>query len=154
MSDSAALPRLAAKTPARILASWRGALFLAAAAGALSGLLFTTPDQAASAQAAAGPELAMLLRFMAVVKAGMALATLALTAWRFGFSISPAQALGYLGAGTLMAAAPLPIWQLAHVAAGAALFHLGLLLLLVALFADRGTAAELARSATQRWRHA
>jgi hypothetical protein len=153
MTD-AALTRLQIAAPPRITASWRGILLIAAAIGATASLVITTPETATLAQAEAGQDLTLLLRFMAIAKATMALAALALTAWRFGFATPPVLAAAYIGAVALMAAAPLLIWQLAHVAAGAALFHAGLLLMLAALFADRGRAPQLAGAALKRFRRA
>ena len=99
-------------------------------------------------------ELAMLLRFMAAVKAMIALAVLGVTTWRLGHPAPPAVALLYLAAVALMAAAPGVIWQLAHVGVGAGLFHAGLLLFLGALVADRGEATQLVGTALQRARRA
>ncbi|WP_276156619.1 hypothetical protein [Rhodopseudomonas sp. BAL398] len=93
-----------------------------------------------------GDELTLLLRFMAVVKAVLALGALAAVIWRLGHPASAVIALSYAGSTVLMGAAPVLIWQMAHVAGGAALFHLGLLLLVVALFADRGQVQELAKA--------
>jgi hypothetical protein len=98
------------------------------------------------------PELAMLLRFMAGVKAAIALAVLGITAWRLGHPATPAVALLYLAAVSLMCAAPGMIWQLAYVGVGAGLFHAGLLLLLGALVADRGEATQLVGTALRRAR--
>jgi hypothetical protein len=94
----------------------------------------------------------MLLRFMAAVKAVMALAALAAAGWRLGYPASPRLAIAYLGSVGLMGAAPGLIWQIADVAIGAALFHAGLLLLVVALFADRGEVSALAQGTLRRRR--
>jgi hypothetical protein len=83
----------------------------------------------------------MMLRFMAMVKAATALAAVAIIGWRLGFAASPTLAAMYIAAAALMAAAPLPIWQIAQAGLGAGLFHAGVLLAVIALFADRDRAA-------------
>jgi hypothetical protein len=136
-------------------AIWRASFWLpallvvvvatAATAGLLAGSAHPSlPDSDA--------ELAMLLRFMAGVKAVLALAALGVTTWRLGHPASSAVALLYLAAVALMCAAPGVIWQLAYVGIGAGLFHAGLLLFLGALFADRVEAAQLVGTALHRAR--
>jgi hypothetical protein len=121
---------------------WQPALLIVACAAAGGGwLLAGNPAQ--SSLLAGDAELAMLLRFMAAVKAAIALAVLGVTAWRLGHPASAAVGLLYVAAVALMSAAPGVIWQLAHVGIGAGLFHAGLLLLLGALVADRGEASQL-----------
>jgi hypothetical protein len=134
--------------------SWRAFLLVAVIAAAGSAWLATPAASVAQATLAIDGELSMLLRFMAVVKATMALAALAATFWRLGYPASPMLATAYVGAMVLMCAAPGLIWQLAHVAIGAALFHAGLLLLVVALFADRGQVSALTGATIGRLRRA
>jgi len=55
-----------------------------------------------SGTAAADPELTLLIRFMAVLKAGMALAGAALAAWRLRFPASSRLAGGYATGVALM----------------------------------------------------
>jgi hypothetical protein len=130
---------------------WQPALLVLVCATAATGwLLAGNPAQPALLESDA--ELAMLLRFMAAVKAVMALAALGVTTWRLGHPSTPAVALVYLAAVSLVGAAPGVIWQLAHVGLGAALFHAGLLLFCCALFADRGAATQLVGTALQRAR--
>ena len=93
-------------------------------------------DPAAHGAASADAELARLLRFMAVLKAAMALAALWLVDWRLRFAASPRLAMAYIAALALMAAGPGLIWSLTHLIAGAILFHAGLLLLLALGWAD------------------
>ena len=103
---------------------------------------------------ACGAELAMLLRFMAVVKGGMALAVAGAAWWRLsrhfswglGAPARPGVALAYVAAVGGMAFGAGLVWQLAHVAWGAALVHGGLWLALGTAWADRG--ALLARRRT------
>ncbi len=83
------------------------------------------------------PELVMLLRFMAVVKAAMALGAVALVGWRFGSPVRPAVALAYIAGTSSMAAGAGLIWQLGHVGAGALLVHGGLVALAGLAWSDR-----------------
>jgi hypothetical protein len=130
---------------------WQPALLVLVCAMAAAGwLLAGNPTQPALLESDA--ELAMLLRFMAAVKAVMALAVLGVTTWRLGHPATPPIALLYLAAVSLMGAAPGVIWQLSHVGVGAGLFHAGLLLFLGALLADRGEASQLVGAALQRRR--
>jgi hypothetical protein len=95
--------------------------------------------------AAADPELAILLRGMAVIKIALIVPALALLWWRFGFALSAPVAAGYLAGGWLIAGATALIWQLSSIALAAAVFHLaGFALLLLAL-ADRGVKLRLLR---------
>lgn len=77
------------------------------------------------------PELVFLLRGMALIKAGIALAAVGLAMWRFGRPVSSRVAVGYvLGVWSLIAATVL-IWQLTFILAAAVIFHLGMFGLLV-----------------------
>lgn len=94
--------------------------------------------------AAVDPELAMLLRFMAVVKAAMAMAAAMLVAWRLGQPVRPAVAVGYIVAVSSMAAGTGLIWQLQHVAMGAVMVHGGLVTLAALGWMDRAGWAQAA----------
>lgn len=83
------------------------------------------------------PELAALLRFMAIVKAAMALGAAALVGWRFGSPVRPAAGLGYIAGAASMAAGAGLIWQLGHIGAGALLVHGGLVALAGIAWLDR-----------------
>lgn len=83
------------------------------------------------------PELATLLRFMAVVKAAMALGAAALVGWRFGSPVRPATALACIAGTSSMAAGAGLIWQLGHVGAGVLLVHGGLAALAGLAWVDR-----------------
>ena len=78
-----------------------------------------------SAYSAAEPELALLLRGMAVIKAGIALVALALSFWRFGQPVSTSAALGYALGVWALGGATVLIWFLSVIPAAALLFHLG-----------------------------
>ena len=124
------------------------------AAAALAGVLATSPAATVAAVRQAGGELAMLLRFMAGVKALMAAAFVALTTWRLGYPASGRLAAVYVVSAALMSAAPGVIFQMAHVAAGAVLFHVGLLVQLGAAWADRGGRARVVAAVMARRRAA
>ncbi len=78
----------------------------------------------------------MLIRFMAVMKAAIVVASLALVAWRFGDDITPRLAAAYIVAVGLMGISPGLIWNLAALPAASAVFHAGLLLGLALAAAD------------------
>jgi hypothetical protein len=153
MTDASAMPATSAAIgPARRSLSRRGIGLAAAIAAGYVALLWTAPDATASALRQTDAELVMLLRFMAVVKALLALFALAAAVWRLGYPASPLLTAAYVLAPALMCAAPVVIWQMAYVATGAEMFHGGLALLLLALFADRGQASDLAKTALMRLR--
>jgi hypothetical protein len=85
----------------------------------------------------AGSDLLVLLRFMAGVKAAMALGAVALVAWRMGAPVGVGTAAAYVAASALMAAGPGLIWDMQHVALGAMAVHGGLSALLVVGWMDR-----------------
>src|SRR5271166_4619541 len=117
---------------------WRGVLIgLAVLAGGLA-VLLANGAASAGAAAEAGPELARLLRLMAIVKAAMALAALWLIDWRLRQPASLRLSALYVTAATLLATAPGLIWSLSHVALGAVLFHGGLGLLIALAYLDGG----------------
>jgi hypothetical protein len=89
-------------------------------------------DGAASARAvAADPELARLLRAMALIKASMAAAAAWIAGRLLREPVGTGLAAGLVLAVALMAAAPVLMWHVASVGAGALLFHAGMVLLLV-----------------------
>lgn len=100
------------------------------------------------------PELATLLRFMAVVKAAMALGAAALIAWRLRWPVRPATGLGYVAGVSSMAAGAGLIWQLGHIGTGALLVHGGLLALAGLAWLDRAgwDQAASATSVSMHWR--
>jgi hypothetical protein len=110
--------------------STRATICGVALAGALAGLAATSHASTLAAIHSAGAELTMLLRFMALVKSGFAIGLVWLAAWRLGFPASPGITTAYAAACALMPAGAGLIWGLAHVVAGAVLFHAGLLLII------------------------
>lgn len=79
----------------------------------------------------ADPELARLLRGMAVLKGLMVVAAIAVLLWRFGHAVSPRIATGYLVSTGLMAASAAMIWQLTALLPAAVAFHAGLFIGLI-----------------------
>jgi hypothetical protein len=84
----------------------------------------------------ADPDLAILLRGMALIKAALVAAGLAILWWRFRWPVSTGVAAGYLMGACLVTGATMMIWQLTYIAASAAAFHIGELTLLVLAWRD------------------
>lgn len=145
MSDASVLSAAHAAAPPPSWAMPRPILAIVAALIAAATAALAVPDAATAANAQSDAELVLLLRFMAGVKAVLALAALGAVVWRLGYAASPFLSAVYLLAPALMVAAPVLIWQIAPTALGAGLFHGGLALLLLALFADRGQTSKLVR---------
>jgi hypothetical protein len=114
----------------------------AMALGFAAGQWAATPDT----QAEMEPALALLLRFMALIKLATAVALAALAYWRLGRPASRTAALGFCAASMLMALAPGFIWSLGHIGLGAGLFHAGLALFLILCWRDH----ELMRRTVRR----
>lgn len=130
----------AARPPLWRSSGWQPALLLVAMIAAAAGLLLAP---AGAELLRSDAELAMLLRFMAVVKAVIAIAVLGITTWRLGHPMPIWLGLLYSSGCALMMAGPGVIWHLTAVGSGAALFHGGVLLWLAALAADHDTARTL-----------
>ena len=109
----------------------RRAALAVAVAAAVAAAHFLA-DGAALAQAvAADPELARLLRAMALIKGAMAVAAVWLADRLLRERLGAGLAAGLVLAVAAMAAAPVLMWHVASVGAGAVLFHAGMVLLLV-----------------------
>ncbi len=113
-----------------------GAGAIALAAGAGIGAIYATAP-------ATDADFLILVRFMAFVKAVMALAAAAIVAWRFGSAIARPLAAAYIVSVSLMALAPGLIWFEALLPLASGAFHSGLLLGL-ALAAGDGMAKRRA----------
>jgi hypothetical protein len=105
-----------------------GIAALAGLAGILAGDLGGRP--------VAEPELATLLRFMAVIKGVMALGSVAAVRWRLRQPAGAGLRWALLASMALMMSAPGVIWGLNQVLAGAVLFHAGFLAFLVTALRD------------------
>jgi hypothetical protein len=89
------------------------------------------------------PQLGLLLRFMAVIKASIALAAISLALWRFGQPVSVMAAAGYVAGAACLVAATVLIWCLSFIAAAAIIFHVGLIGLLVLAWREGGSVWRL-----------
>ena len=93
-----------------------------------------------AAYLAADPALGQLLRGMALIKAAIVVAAVALLLWRFGWRVSPWAALAYGVSSGLMAGSSMLIWQLTFIPLAAALFHIGGLVMLLVSCRDHAQA--------------
>jgi hypothetical protein len=127
VSPAAAAPlRLSERAPARRAALAASVLLAVAVAQ------FAADGPASAAAVAADPELARLLRAMALIKASMAAAAVWLAdRLLLRCPLGSGLAAGLVPAVALMAAAPVLMWHVAHVGTGALLFHAGMIALLV-----------------------
>jgi hypothetical protein len=120
----------------------RAGLLMVAVLAFAVGLLVGDGVETARA-VAADPDLALLLRAMAGLKALMAVAAVGVMVWRLGSPIGAVR-LGFYGvAAAAMAAGPALIWGLVHVGWGAGLLHAGLLGAVVLLWRDPEVGARL-----------
>jgi hypothetical protein len=122
-----------AKTTVAV-AGWR--LALVACCLAAAALALRLGDPAAYLQA--DPELARVLRGMALIKTLLVLAAVAVVAWRYSWPLSRGLHAAYLVGASLMAFASASIWQLSFFALASIAFHAGIVLLLVAAYMDNG----------------
>jgi hypothetical protein len=121
----------------------RGLLILLLVAGAGAGVLSAAAPASSLAVAHAGADLTRLLRFMAVLKAAIAVGAAAAVYWRLGAAVSLPWLAAYGVAGGAMAAGPGVIWAMAHVGLGALLLHGGLFATILLLWRDPATASRL-----------
>lgn len=84
----------------------------------------------------ADPELARLLRAMALIKGSLVLGAIAALVWRFGWAVSSGLAAGYLISAWIVVGATMLIWQLSFIGAAAILFHCAEFLLLALAWHD------------------
>jgi hypothetical protein len=82
------------------------------------------------------PGLARLLRGMAIIKALIVVAGIALLLWRFGRPLTPGMAGIYLGGAWVGSGASMLIWQLTLIPLAAVAFHVALLSFLLAAWRD------------------
>ncbi len=85
----------------------------------------------------ADPALARLLRGMALIKAGIALAIVAAVLWRFGRQVSKPVAAGYLLGSWMLVGSTMLVWQLSWIPAAAVLFHAAALSMLFVSLRER-----------------
>lgn len=101
-------------------------LRLALMAGLVLSMAIAAVVSVPLASSAVEPELILLLRGMALIKAAIALAALALSLWRLGRPVSGRVALGYFSGVWSLAGATVLIWQLSFIPAAAIIFHAGM----------------------------
>ena len=146
LASSGSAPLAAAPQPlllrGLLLAGCAGAALIAAAHGHPGALLQGDPD------------LARLLRGIALVKAALLAASVALVAWRFRWPITLPFAASYMVASAMMAGATASIWQLTRIPVAAVVYHAGLLSMLVTMLRDDSgrtrVAATMLRAAEPR----
>lgn len=112
--------------------AWRACLFGGVAVVVAIALQLADP----SAPSRFEPDLVTLLRGMAAIKTLMVGAAIALVAWRLGRPVTTRIASSYVVGAWLVSGATTMIWQLSSIVPSSAVFHLGLLTLLVAAWRD------------------
>ena len=121
----------------------RAALLLVIGVAAIAGLV-TGAAQGSQAASYADPDLARLLRAMAVLKALIASGAVAAVLWRLGSAVTLPWFAAYALAAAAMAAGPGLIWSMTHLGAGALLLHGGLLACALLLWRDPEIGRRLA----------
>ncbi len=134
-------PSRRASSPSRERAplAWRTALLVAVACAVA--LAFAVGDP--STRLRADPELARLLRGMAMIKCLLVAAAVAAIWWRFARPVAVPVATGYVVAAALIAGATMAIWQLSFIVAAAGVFHLAALMAMLLAWRDDGVRDRL-----------
>lgn len=125
-------------------AAWRFVLAVGCMVAAFVAAWTATPQ----AHLLDDPELARLLRGMALIKGAIVLAGIAVLTWRFGRAVPTPIAASYLIGTWVAAGASVTIWQLASVPIAAIAFHLGEFAVLVAAWRDMPARNRHARQET------
>ena len=134
--SSTVLPRAAdVRRTAWPASAWIALLCAGLAVATLAGAALTAPD--ATARAAADPDLARLLRAMAVIKGVMVALGAGAIGWRFRRPTALPFAVGYVGLVWTAGAAVGAMWQLAAVGRVAVALHAAGALLVVLAWRDR-----------------
>ena len=89
-----------------------------------------------AAYLSADPELARLLRAMALIKATLVTGAIGIMLWRFGYPLSGRMAAAYLAAAWAMSLATMLVWQLTLLVPSALVFHAGAIALLLVAWRD------------------
>ena len=111
---------------------WRGLLVVGCIAAAALPSTWVDPAAAEAFE----PDLARLLRGMALLKATFVLAAVGVLLWRLGQSVTTATALVYLGGTWAGASATTMIWQLDQLVLASLLFHVGMIACLIVAMRD------------------
>ncbi len=120
------------------------ALLAALALGAVLGAL------PAAGPSGADPDLARLMKAMAVLKAGMAAGLVALIGWRFTLPAGAARVAPYLAAAGAMAAGVVLMWRMAALGPAAIALHAGLFGAIFLLLRDRAIIARIEAAIARR----
>jgi hypothetical protein len=122
---------------------------LALAAGcALAVAAATFASSGASGAVDRSAEFALLIGALALFKTVILIAACTILWWRFGATVSPALAAGYVLAAAASVAGATLVWNMAHLGAAPFLFDGGLLVFLLLVLRDNGgpwTAASRSR---------
>ncbi len=128
-----ATPIAAGRQPAVLRALLRTLLIVACAVSIGAAAWYGDPSGYLRTDAA----LSRLLRGMAAIKGGIAVAAIGAVLWRFGLPLSKGVAIGYLLGCCALAGATMLIWQLTLIPFAALLFHGAALGMLVMGWRDR-----------------
>lgn len=129
-------------------ASWRSAHRVPRAALCLltaAAILGAGAASARSTGSLVDPDLARVIRFMAVMKGGFALAAFAACLWRLARPAGPWRTPIYVVGPPLMAAGAIGLWSFQGLQVAAPALHLGLLAVLAAALTDRDFLPDLSR---------
>lgn len=138
--------RAAVFTPAKRRAGLLAVIAVAVIAGS-----FANPSQASHlAMVNDGAALTRLMRFIAVIKAGMAVVVSAVVLWRLGAAITLPWFIGYSSSCAAMAVGPGLIWGMASIGLGALLLHGGLLISILLVWRDPAVGVLLANTVAAR----
>jgi hypothetical protein len=128
----------------------RAALLLIIATALLAGFFATGGPATTAAVAHDGAALTRLMRFMAVLKAALAVGAAVAVLWRLGAAITLPWFAAYALAAAGMAAGPGLIWGMVHVGTGALLLHGGLFASILLLWRDPVVGERLGALVTAR----
>ncbi len=121
----------------------RAVLCMVIAVAMAAGFVATSPAASALAMQHDGAALTRLMRFMALIKAGMAMLTAGAVFWRLALPATALRLAAYITSAAAMSAGPGLIWGMVHVGWGALLLHGGLLAAVLLLWRDPAVAARL-----------
>lgn len=130
--------------------SARALVLMAVGFGLAAGYLASDTGISSRLTLAAGAQLTLLLRSMAVLKAFMATGLVGGVLWRLGSGVTAAWLSAYAVAAAAMGAGVCMIWLLARLGLGAALLHGGLLASILLFWRDPVVGARLSKLVAER----
>jgi hypothetical protein len=145
-TSAAAPPQAGTISPTLV----RAALLLIIATALLAGFFATGGPATTAAVGHDGAALTRLMRFMAVLKAALAVGATVAVLWRLGAAITLPWFGAYALAAAGMAAGPGLIWGMVHVGTGALLLHGGLFASILLLWRDPVVGERLGALVTAR----